>query len=170
MKETIFIGAALLLLCGNVSAKDRHDGAGGPASQDGADIQHVMEAFHHAVATHDGRGVAELFLDPGSTWVTVLSDQAFANARAKNPSAQKVRVSSYRDFAAFVASTKSALDPRHADIRMTSDGAVASVYFHFEFNIDGKIENRGDETWQLVKTVEGWRIVALTYSSNPTAP
>ena len=103
MKETIFIGAALLLLSCNVSAKDRHDGADGTASQDGADIQHVMEAFHHAVATHDGRGVAELFLDPGSTWVTVLSDQAFASARAKNPSAQKVRVSSYRDFAAFVA-------------------------------------------------------------------
>jgi ketosteroid isomerase-like protein len=78
-----------------------------------------------------------------------------------------VRVSSYQDFATFVSSTKSDLDPRHTDIRIMSDGAVASVYFHFDFVIDGKVENRGDETWQLVKTTDGWRIVAITYSSNP---
>lgn len=127
MKETIFIWAILLLFSCSVTATDRLDGAAGTASQDVADIQRVMEAFHHAVATHDGKGVSELFLDHGSTWVTVLSDKAFATARAKNASAQKVRVSSYRDFAAFVSSTKSDLDPRHADVRITSDGAVASV-------------------------------------------
>jgi len=31
------------------------------------------------------------------------------------------------------------------------------------------VQNRGDETWQLVKTNDGWRIVAITYSSNPPA-
>lgn len=33
--------------------------------------------------------------------------------------------------------------------------------------IDGKAENRGSETWQLVKTVGGWRIAAINYSSDP---
>ena len=164
MKKTIFIGAILLLLGGNANATDR---PAGTASQDVAGIQRVMEAFHHAVATHDGKGVSALFLDHGSTWVTVLSDKAFAAARAKKVSTPKVHVGSYRDFAAFVSSTKSNLDPRHTDVRMTTDGAVASVYFHFDFVIDGKVENRGDETWQLVKTADGWRIVAITYSSNP---
>jgi hypothetical protein len=167
MKKIIFIGVILLLFGCNVTAANRPDGIAGTASQDVADIQRVMEAFHHAVATHDGKGVSELFLDHGSTWVTVLTDKAFAAARAKNPSTQKVHVSSYRDFASFVSKTPSNLDPRHADVRIHSDGAVASVYFHFDFVIDGKVENRGDETWQLVKTVDGWRIVAITYSSNP---
>ena len=169
MKKTIFIAAVFLLLGSNVSATDRPVVAAVTASQDVADIQHVMDAFHHAVTTHDGKGVSELFLDHGSTWVTVLSAKAFAAARAKNASVQKVRVSSYGDFAAFVSNTKSDLDPRHADVRITSDGAVASVYFHFDFVIDGKVENRGDETWQLVKTADGWRIVAISYSSNPGA-
>ena len=167
MKKTIFIGAVLLLLGSNVTATDQASGAAVTASQDVIDIQHVMETFHHAVVTHDGKGVSDLFLDHGSTWVTVLSDKAFSAMRAKKPSTQKVRVSSYQDFATFVSSTKSDLDPRHADIRIMSDGAVASVYFHFDFVIDGKVENRGDETWQLVKTTDGWRIVAITYSSNP---
>lgn len=169
MKKIIFIGVILLLLGCNVTAAGRPGGTAGTAPQDVADIQHVMEDFHHAVATHDGNGVSELFLDPGSTWVTVLSDKAFAAARAKNPSTQKVHVSSYRDFANFVSKTPSNLDPRHTDVRIHSDGTVASVYFHFDFVIDGKVENRGDETWQLVKTVDGWRIVAITYSSNPGA-
>jgi ketosteroid isomerase-like protein len=168
MKKIIFIGAVLLLLGSNVTATDQASGgAAVTASQDVIDIQHVMETFHHAVVTHDGKGVSDLFLDHGSTWVTVLSDKAFSAMRAKKPSTQKVRVSSYQDFATFVSSTKSDLDPRHADIRIMSDGAVASVYFHFDFVIDGKVENRGDETWQLVKTTDGWRIVAITYSSNP---
>jgi ketosteroid isomerase-like protein len=167
--RVIFIAAILLLGGCDVTAADRLDGGARMAPENVAAIRRVMEAFHHAVTTHDGNGVSELFLDHGSTWVTVLTDKAFAAARAKNASTQKVRVSSYQDFAAFVSSTKSDLDPRHADVRITSDGAVASVYFHFDFVIDGKVENRGDETWQLVKTVDGWRIVAITYSSNPGA-
>ncbi|GLQ48428.1 hypothetical protein GCM10007862_34790 [Dyella lipolytica] len=167
MKKIVFIGSILLLLGTNVTAMDQPEGTATTASQDVADIQHVMETFHHAVVTHDGKGVSELFLDHGSTWVTVLSDKAFATMRAKKASTQKVRVSSYQDFATFVSSTTSDLDPRHTDIRISSDGAVASVYFHFDFMINGKVENRGDETWQLVKTGDGWRIVAITYSSNP---
>ena len=161
------IGIMLLMLGRSVAAADRPDDAVATAPLDVADIRHVMDAFHHAVTTHDGKGVCDLFLDHGSTWVTVLSDKAFAAAKAKNAAAQKVRVSSYQDFAAFVASTKSVLDPRHDQVQIMSDGAVASVYFHFNFVINGKVENRGDETWQLVKTPDGWRILAITYSSSP---
>jgi len=167
MKKIILIGVILLLFACNSAAMDRTVDPSGTDPKDAADIQRVMQAFHRAVAAHDGEGISGLFLDHGSTWVTVLSDKAFASARAKNASTQKVHVSSYRDFAAFVSSSKSDLDPRHADVRIMSDGAVASVYFHFDFFIDGKVQNRGDETWQLVKTADGWRIAAITYSSNP---
>jgi hypothetical protein len=167
MKKTVFIGAILLMFGGSVAAMDAPVGSIATAPQDTADIQHLMDVYHHAVVTHDGPGVAALFLDHGTTWVTVLSDKMYAIAKAKNPSAQKIRVSDYQKFAAFVSSTKSDLDPRHTDVQIMSDGSVASVYFHFDFVVNGKVENRGDETWQLVKTVDGWRIVAMTYSANP---
>ncbi|MBE1160790.1 nuclear transport factor 2 family protein [Dyella acidiphila] len=169
MKKRIWIGMLLLALGGHAMAQDQPKFVTAAAPQDLTAIRHVMDSFHHAVVAHDGKGVAALFLDPGSTWVMALSDQAFAAARAKNASAQKVHVGSYKDFATFVSNTKSALDPRHTDIRIASDGTVASVYFHFDFNVDGKVNNRGDETWQLVKTADGWRIVAITYSVNPGA-
>lgn len=167
MKTMIFVAASLLMLSTGVSAMDGPDHWVAAAPKDAADIRQVMAAFHHAVATHDGQGVSALFLDHGSTWVTVLSDQGFAAMKSKKPSVKKVRVGSYQDFAKYVSSTTKVLDPRHTDLRIMSDGAVASVYFHFDFMVDGKAENRGDETWQLVNTVDGWRIVAITYSSNP---
>lgn len=169
MKTLTTIGFILLMLSGSAAASDQPEAMIATTWQDTADIQRVMDSFHHAVAAHDGNGVSALFLDHGSTWVTVLSDKAFAAAKAKHATTQKVRVSNYQDFANFVSNSKSVLDPRHDHVQITSDGAVASVYFHFQFVIDGKVENRGDETWQLVKTTDGWRIVAIIYSSNPGA-
>lgn len=48
-----------------------------------------------------------------------------------------------------------------------TDGTIAAVYFDFVFKIDGKAENRGSETWQLVKAVGGWRIAAMTAAPMP---
>jgi ketosteroid isomerase-like protein len=169
MNKTTVIGASLLMLVAGSAMADQPSGAIATSPQDVADIQHVMDVYHHAVVTHDGKGVAALFVDQGSTWMNALSDQGFATEKAKKPSTQKVHVGSYQQFASFVSSTKSALDPRHTDVQIMSDGTVASVYFHFDFVMDGKVENHGDETWQLIKTADGWRIVAIIYSSNPGA-
>jgi hypothetical protein len=135
--------------------------------EDTADIQHVMGAFHEAVLTHDGSRLAALFIPEGGTWLNVLSDDAYARAKAKSPDTAKIRVGSYKDFAKLVSTSQSSLDPQHTHIQIHSDGTIASVYFDFVFLIDGKEQNRGSETWQLVKGAEGWRIAAITYSSNP---
>jgi hypothetical protein len=134
---------------------------------DEAGIRQVMETFHAAVVGHDGARLAALFIPEGGAWLNVLTDQAYAPVAGAKP---KVRVGSYRDFATFVTTTKSALDPRHSDIRIISDGTVASVTFDFHFFIDGVETNRGLEMWQLVKGADGWRIAAITYSSTPKAP
>jgi hypothetical protein len=138
------------------------------AAQDSAsttDVQHVMDAFHDAVVHHDGARLAALFIPEGSAWLNVLSDDAYAQAKAKSPDAMKVRVGSYKDFAKFVSTTTANLDPEHSHVRIQSDGTIAAVYFDFVFFIDGKPQNRGSETWQLVKGPDGWRIAAITYSS-----
>ena len=148
-----------LLLSTTSQAKDR--------AQDIADVQHVMDTFHHAVVTHDGSTLAALFIPEGSTWLNVLSEDAYARAKAKSPNVAKIRLGSYKDFAGFVSSSKDSLDPQHSHVRIQSDGVIASAYFDFVFLINGKVENRGSETWQLVKGAEGWRIAAITYSSDP---
>lgn len=128
-----------------------------------------MAEYHQAVVAHDGARLASMFVDKGS-WFNVLSDTAYARARAKNPAASKVRPWSFQEFAKVVSSPRAALNPQHSDVRILTDGTIASVYFKYVFLIDGKPENQGSETWQLVKASDGWKIAAITYSSNPSAP
>ena len=140
------------------------------AGTDSADVREVMDTFHRAVVNHDGAQVAALFIPEGSTWLNVLSDEAYARAKAKTPGVAKIHVGSYKEFANFVSDSKVSLEPRHLHVKIFSDGTIAAAYFDFEFMIDGKLENRGSETWQLVKGPDGWRIAAITYSSDPRSP
>lgn len=96
-----------------------------------------------------------------------MSDDAYARAKAKSPDASKVRIGSYRDFAKLVSTSKANFNPIHTNAQIHSDGTIASVYFDFVFLIDGKEQNRGSESWQLVKGSDGWRIAAITHSSQP---
>jgi len=84
--------------------------------------------------------------------------------------AVKIRVGSYTDFANLVSTSKASFYPTHTHLEENSDGTIASVYFDFVFLVDGKEENRGNETRVLVNGTDGWRIAALTYSSNPHMP
>ena len=71
-------------------------------------------------------------------WLNVLSDEAFALQKAKNPAALKVRVGSYADFAKQVSAAKVSFNPTHTHLQQNSDGTIASVYFDFVFWRTGK--------------------------------
>ena len=134
---------------------------------DTVDVQHVIDAYHEAVVSHNGPRLAQLFIPQGSLFLNVLSDDTYARAKAKSPEATKVRVGSYTDFVKLVSTSKASLNPTHTHLQEKSDGTIASVYFDFVFLIDGKEQNRGSETWVLVKGSEGWRIASIIFSSTP---
>lgn len=128
------------------------------------EIRQVMDEYHGALVSHDGGRLARLFL-PGSVWLNVLTDKVYENARRQNPETVKIKVGNYRDFAKYVSTTTKVLDPRHTNVVIHTNGTVAAVYFDFVFYVDGQPENQGSETWQLVKGTDGWRIGAISYSS-----
>ena len=132
-----------------------------------AAIEQVMKDYHAAILAHDGTTLSGLFLPDATLWLNVLTDSAYARAQSKSATVQKVRVSSYRDFAKLVSTTTKSFDPEHSNVVIHTDGTIAAVYFDFVFNVDGKANNRGSETWQLVKAADGWRIASIIYSSEP---
>jgi hypothetical protein len=134
---------------------------------DTVDVQHLIDAYHEAILDHDGERLAHLFLPQGGMWLNVLSDETYARAKEKSSDAMKVRVGSYTDFVKLVSTSKANFNPTHTNLHQKSDGTIASVYFDFVFLIDGKEQNRGSETWVLVKGSDGWRIAAITFSSDP---
>lgn len=134
---------------------------------DQAAIEQVMKQYHAAILAHNGTTLSGLFLPDANLWLNVLTDSAYARARAESPTARKVRVNNYQNFVKLVSTTPKSFAPEHSNVVIHTDGTIAAVYFDFVFNVDGKANNRGSETWQLVKTVDGWRIASILYSSEP---
>ena len=132
-----------------------------------AAIEQVMKQYHAAILAHDGNALASLFMPDANLWLNVLTDSAYARAQSKSATAQKIRASNYLDFAKLVSTTPKSFDPEHSNLVIHTDGTIAAVYFDFVFNVDGKANNRGSETWQLVKAADGWRIASIIYSSEP---
>jgi sulfur transfer complex TusBCD TusB component (DsrH family) len=165
---TIPLGVASIIAQTALTADSNKTVSAGPAS-DTVDVQHVIDAYHEAVLTHDGDRLAHLFLPQGGMWLNVLSDDTYARAKAKSPDAVKIHAGSYTDFVKLVSTSKASFNPTHTHLQQNSDGTIASVYFDFVFLIDGKEQNRGSETWVLVSGSDGWRIAAITFSSNPHA-
>ncbi len=167
LRFAIYVFILLTAAGSNAAIQPAAAQTAGRSARATVEIKQLMAAYHQAVASHDGARLSSLFIDNGSTWFNVLSDAAYARARAKNPAALRVRHRSFQWFANIVSTSHTTLDPEHSDVRILTDGTIASVYFNFVFLIDGKPENQGSETWQLLKTSDGWKIAAITYSSNP---
>lgn len=130
-------------------------------------IQQVMNRYHAAIQAHDGAAFSNLFLPDANLWLNVLTDSAYSRAQATSTTVQKVRVGTFRDFAKLVSTTTKTFDPEHSNLVIHTDGTIAVLYFDFVFSVDGKANNSGSETWQLVKAADGWRIASIVYSSEP---
>jgi len=142
-------------------------GQGRAAGSDQAQIEQLIERFKAAIIAHDQKGLEALFVPNGGSWFEVLGEDAFRRIEARKPDLSRVHQDSYRHFAAFVGGARQPIEEKFDNVRIHTDGAVASVYFDFVFLVDGKRNNVGSETWQLVHTNEGWRISAMAYSSYP---
>lgn len=127
-------------------------------------IRQVVHQFQSAIVARDGKTLGSLFAQDGGSWLSVLDDAAYADAKARNPAAKKLMPSTWQKFADFVQHSAKPIEERFYDVRIDTNGAVASVWFDFDFLVDGKVTNRGSETWQLVRGDDGWKIQAMLYS------
>jgi hypothetical protein len=147
-------------------------GLGGPAraaealshDADVAAIRQVVQQFQSAIVAHDGKLLSSLFLQDHDSWLEVFDDASYARVKAKHPDARKVMRSTWKQFADDMQSASRPVEERFYNVRIDTNGTVASVYFDFDFLSDGKLNNRGSETWQLVHAEDGWKIAAMLYS------
>jgi ketosteroid isomerase-like protein len=152
-----FILFILLCLTGPARAADTHEA-------DVAAIRQVVEQFKAAIIAHDGKTLGSLFLQDHDSWLSVADDQTWAAVKKRHPKAPKVLRSSWKKFADIVEKSPKPIEERFYNVRIETNGTVASVWFDFDFLEDGKVDNRGSESWQLVRAEDGWKISSMLYS------
>jgi hypothetical protein len=152
-----FVLFVLLCLTGPARAADTREA-------DVAAIRQVVEQFKAAIVAHDGKALGALFLQDHDSWLSVADAETWAAVKARNPTARKVLPSTWKEFAGFVQNSPKPVEERFYNVRIDTNGAVASVWFDFDFLVDGKVGNRGSESWQLVRAEDGWKISSMLYS------
>lgn len=162
-KNSMILGLLATLICSGAPSGIRATEA--PTAQ--AQIEQVVERFQSAIIGHDKAALEAMFVAEGGSWFEVLGEDAYQQIKAKKPGLSRVHADNYHHFAAFIGDSKQSIEEKFSNVRIQTDGAIASVYFDFSFLVDGKVNNVGSETWQMVHTAEGWKISAMAYSSYP---
>jgi hypothetical protein len=170
----VFVKALTALLCCLLPFAV-HAGAS-PVEREGAakqQIEAVIESFRTAIIDRDKDRFTKLFLHDKPTWQRVVSDEGLQRSRQKDPAAMKVRVNpgnTYLSFIDGIVAGQRRIEETFENVRIDTDGDIASVYFDYSFNADGRRTNYGKEAWHLVNTGEGWKIVSVIWSVIPVPP
>lgn len=139
-------------------------------------IAAVVKAFGKALADKDKEGFMRLFLREDITWVGVYTDGSVARYRAsqkdpKEPS-PKTESSTPRKFIEKIVRAPEARTETFENVRIDTDGEMAQVLFDYSFMVGDYRNNWGKESWQMVRTENGWKIAAVIWSAeeNPQPP
>lgn len=134
-------------------------------------VEAVVEAFRVSVIDKDKDRFVKLFLSENTTWQNVVGDANLQKIREKKLQAVKVRVDAKDGHLSFIdgiVASKTKGEEKFRDVKIETDGDIASVFFDYSFHSDGKETNRGKEAWHLVRTDDGWKIVSVIWSVNWT--
>ncbi|PTL83421.1 hypothetical protein DAT35_15730 [Vitiosangium sp. GDMCC 1.1324] len=151
------------LMASPVMAQASPKDTGTPVKQ----IEAVIEDFRSAIITKDKERFLKLLLHEDITWQAVMDDESLQRIRQKNPKAAKVEVNRKYNPITFIdgiVADKQRTEEKFSNIRIDTDGDVASVYFDYSFHDDGRETNHGKEAWHLVNTEAGWKIVSVVWS------
>ena len=101
------------------------------------------------------------------TWQSVVDDPSLDAIKLTRPQAIKARRRPDNNFVAFidgVVASEGSVEEKFSDIRVDTDGEVASVSFDYVYISGQTATNSGREKWLLVRTEQGWKIASVVYT------
>ena len=149
MKILLQLGsAALFAFAGiTVQAKEAHT-----AIQ--REVLGAVDALFDAMAKHDVDASRKLIV-PGAGFVVVKSDGTLAMEHDT-------------DYLDSLARHKEAFRERIWNAQVTVQGDIAQVWAPYDFHLDGKLSHCGIDSFSMVRTAEGWRVVGISYTVQKT--
>ena len=132
-------------------------------------ISAVIDDFRTSIINKDKKRFLSLFLREDITWQSAMGEELLKRALQKNPKAARIVINARQNPTTFIdgiVADKERSEEKFSNIRINTDGTIASVYFDFTFHLGEKIINRGRESWHLVNTGNGWKIASVVWSDN----
>ena len=138
-------------------------------SQAEQDLRSTIHTFGDAIIRKDTSMFLSLFADGPVTWQRVNSDGRLAKLDGTATKAGFDPANTPRTFIERIAQSPHRHEETFHNIRIEHDQDVAAITFDFTYRVNGRSINAGKESWHLVRTARGWRIVSVIYSNNNPA-
>lgn len=130
-----------------------------------AEVQHVLHEFSRCIKEKDWQAFEKLFLAKDTPWIGVVE-------KAKRPMAKAAGMLDEQGFfkvtrAQFqkqIDSTPGISEEIFKNLVIDIDDGLANVKADYDFLAAGKVLNHGVESWNLVESESGWKIVSVLYS------
>ena len=162
--QTLFLTAFLAFTCPTASAQSH------AKSEDVAAIEQVVESFRTSIINKDKATYMSLFFSDKPEdigWQFVSEDTRLEHIRKTKPDAIKARQIPSNNFVSLIDAAVAAKEPREetiSNVKIETDGEIASVSFDYTYLANEKKVNWGKEMWQLVRTENGWKIFSVVYT------
>ncbi|WP_373521375.1 nuclear transport factor 2 family protein [Aquiflexum sp.] len=115
-------------------------------------VKEVIASLFEGMKSRDAETLRNAF-HPEATMQTVISNDAGAELGSNTVS----------DFVNRIVSTPEGtiLDERILDFQIKVDGQMAAAWTPYEFYVNDKFSHCGVNSFQLIKTVDGWKITYI---------
>lgn len=165
---TSLVFSTALCLAGSASAADpAYVGKYISTPQDTVAINKVIADFQTALKTKNVHLLSSLMMSNNILFASPARPDVIRKMQeTTDVTFSGLAPAGYPAFAKMIKHEKGTLEERFYNVRITQDDNTAVVMFDFDFRYDGKIENHGLETWQMMKDKDGkWKIASVFWSS-----
>lgn len=143
-------------------------------------LNSIVKTFETAVANKDRNKFLDIFIEGTVSWVGVHTKNDYENElrwatskegrdlkrqlgdKFREPA--KYRHSSPEVFIDIIIDNTKQPREEISNTKIISDGEIATISFDYIFYDGGRKSHSGKENWQLVNTLNGWKINAVNYS------
>lgn len=120
-------------------------------TEDSRAILAAVQTLFNGMAQHDAEMIKS----------AMTPDAKLVGARSGRPASTVSR----DDFAASIAANKSQLLERIWNPEVLIRGNIAMVWAEYDFHLNGQLNHCGVDTFLMLKTDEGWKATAISYTS-----
>ncbi len=125
-------------------------------------LNDVIETYQTSVSQKDEQAFLNLFLSYSIPWVGVNP----AKRQGNLPSNEGLVYGAVPGFTNWLVNSGIKFEETMSDIKINTDGNVASIFYKYEFLLDDKLYSTGSVSWSLIKTANCWKIASKIYSEN----
>ena len=132
-----------------------------------SELRTLVTTFTESIAEKRREPFIDLFLNQHVPWIGVFDDAAAKRIALQQPTWGRVipyANDTYLSFIDDISMRKERVEEKMSNVKIETDGEIATVLADYTFNVGGQLKNWGKESWHLLHTDAGWKISSVIYS------